>query len=76
MSQQPAMEFRPIHETRRFATFAVIEKRHGRDPLRTEIVRNNKTDSYFCRACKSADVCRHVAAARRLVNRPNLALVP
>lgn len=74
MSDTATMDLRTIANSRRFTTLAVIEPRRGRGPLRTEVVKNNKADSCFCRACKR-ESCRHIDAARRLLSRAHLSIV-
>lgn len=68
------MEIRTLSKTRRFTEFAVSEERRLRDPLRTEVVKNNKTESYYCRACRVADDCRHVVAVQRFASRMHLTM--
>lgn len=58
------IDVREIANTRKLTTFAVIEERRGAESLRTEVLRNNKTESHFCRACNDTD-CRHITAVRR-----------
>lgn len=70
-----AIEVRLLHESRRFTTFAFVDHGFGRDPMRSEVVRDNKDRGYFCRTCKLSSPCRHTEAVRRFESRQHIRLV-
>lgn len=70
------IEVRVLHASRRFTEFAIVDPRSsGASPLRTEVLRDNRSDSHFCRSCKSADACRHVDAVLRFSRRQHMEIV-